>query len=87
MRRTVQPLVDRVFECGLALLRGVLDDAVDFLVGHEHALRADHARSAGRAVEHVALAEQSLGAVFIEDDAANRAGWRPGRRCGTGRWP
>ena len=53
----------------LLLLRGVDDEAVHFLVGHEHALRTDHLRGAGRTVEHVALAEQALRAVFIEDDA------------------
>ena len=65
----------------------VLDDSVDFLVGHEDALRADHARGARRAVEHVALAEEAFGAVFIEDDAGIERRWRPGRRCGRGRWP
>ena len=47
----------------------VLDDAVHLAVGHERAVHALRVAGAGRQVEHVALAEQRLGAHLVEDRA------------------
>ena len=45
------------------------DDLLDLLVGDERAVHAADAAAAGH-VEHVALAEQLLGALLAEDGAA-----------------
>jgi hypothetical protein len=46
-----------------------VDDAMDLLVGHEGAVQALHARRARRQEQHVALAQQALGADGVEDGA------------------
>ena len=45
------------------------DDAVDFLVGDERALRANQFRRAGRQIQHVAFAEQFVRAHRVENRA------------------
>ena len=58
LRRLEQALVELLARAGAALL----DDHRDLLLGHVGALDALHARGAERLEEHVALAEQALGA-------------------------
>ena len=71
----------------LALDAGLLDDQGDLVLGDERALDALEARGAERLVEHVALAEQALGAVRVEDHARVGLRARRRRRSGTGRSP
>ena len=54
---------------GSPWLGPVLGDLGDLLLGHEGALDALQLRGAGGAEEHVALAEQRLGAALVEDHA------------------
>src|SRR6266513_2954419 len=42
---------------------------MNFIVRYEYALRAYETRSARRKIKHVPLTEQTIGAVFIENDA------------------
>ena len=62
-------LGDRVEIVGHALLLQVADHILDFLVGDEGAMQAQDTAAAGH-VEHVALAEQLLGALFAQNRAA-----------------
>src|SRR5438270_7257587 len=41
---------------------------MNFIVRYEHALCANETRSARRQIKHVALPEQTIGSVLIEDD-------------------
>ena len=66
-----------LLELGLALAAPVLGEPLDLLLGDERALDARRARLAGRAEQHVALPEQRLGAVLVEDHA--RVGLRGDR--------
>ena len=63
-------LEQRLVELLLALAPALLDDQRDLLLAHVGALDALEARRAERLEEHVALAEQALGAGRVEDDAA-----------------
>ena len=54
---------------GLAQRLQVIDHAVHFVVRHEGAVHALRQPGAGRQVEHVALAQQRLGAHLVEDGA------------------
>ena len=56
-------------ELGAAELRCVVDQALNLMILHQGALRAGWGRFAGRDEKHVALAEQFLRAVGVEDDA------------------
>ena len=57
-------------ELGLAvLLRQELDDRGDFLLADEGALHAVERGAAGRHEEHVAAADQRLGAATIQNGA------------------
>ena len=47
----------------------MLDDSMHFIVGNEGAMDAGRIAGARRQVEHVALAEQRLGAHLVEDGA------------------
>src|SRR6266436_6786670 len=42
---------------------------MNFVVRYEDALRTNKTRSARREIKHVALPEQTIGSVLIEDDA------------------
>ena len=52
-----------------ALAAPVTRELLDLRIGDEHALEADRARRVDRLVEHVAAAEQVLGAGRVEDRA------------------
>ena len=56
-------------EVGLALLCPVVREAGDLVLGEEGALDALELRGADRPEEHVALAEERLGAALVEDHA------------------
>src|SRR5690606_15517368 len=62
-------LGDRIDVFGLSLAAPVLGDAFDFLVAHEGPVHPAQ-RARARLVEHVALAEQLLGALLAQDRAA-----------------
>ena len=64
----------------------MLDDLLDLVVGDEGAVEARNA-AAARHVEHVALAEQLLGALLAEDGAAVDLGGHLEATCGWGSWP
>ena len=66
--------MDVDLELGFALGGAMVDDALDFRVGDEGALGALQFGGAGRQVEHVALADEFLGALGIEDDARVECG-------------
>ena len=59
----------RLVEVLLALRAALLDDERDLLLAHVGALEALEPRRAERLEEHVALAEEALGARPVEDDA------------------
>ena len=61
--------MDFHFVARLGLLGDEIDDALDFLVGDERALRADQFRRARRQIKHVAFAEQFVRAHGIENRA------------------
>src|SRR5437762_4303000 len=42
---------------------------MNFIVRYEHALRTNETRSTRRQIKHVALSEQTIGSVLVEDDA------------------
>ena len=69
----VAAVVDGALDVALKIRRrlggAVVDQALDFLVGHEGTLRALQLRGAGRQVEHVALADELLRSLGIEDHA------------------
>src|SRR5207247_2498887 len=67
--RGLQFFVHRRVERGRTLRGNKFNQAANFIIGYEHALRADQSRSARREIKHVALAKQSIGAVFIENNA------------------
>ena len=56
-------------ELRLRLRAPVLGDQLHLLGGHEGALHAQHAGAAEGTEQHVAFAEQALGAALVEDDA------------------
>ena len=60
--RCLRRLEQRLVEVLLALAAALLDDQRDLLLGHERALEPLQAGGAERLEEHVALAEQALGA-------------------------
>src|SRR6266516_2658549 len=62
-------LEQRLVQLLLALPAALLDDQRDLLLGHERALEPLQARGAERLEEHVALAQQALRAVLVEDHA------------------
>ena len=43
---------------------------MNFIIRYEHALCANKTRSARREIEHVALSEQTIRAIFIENHPA-----------------
>ena len=57
-------------ERGRTLRGNKFNQTSDLLIRHEHALCANEPRSARRQIKHVALAEQPVGAVFIQNHAA-----------------
>src|SRR5204863_8647788 len=57
----------RLVELGLALAGPVADDPRDLVLGDEGALDPLQARGADRTEQHVALAEEALGAALVED--------------------
>src|SRR5437763_8639102 len=56
-------------QLGLALATPVVGEPLDLLLGHEGALDAGRTRLRGRPEQHVALPEQRLRAVLVEDHA------------------
>src|SRR6266542_5295984 len=42
---------------------------MNFIISYKHPLRTNKTRSARRQIKHVALPEQTIGSVFIEDYA------------------
>jgi hypothetical protein len=64
----LEALMDGVFEGGFALSGGVVDDALDFFVGDQHALGAEEFGGAWGTVEEVALAKEPVGTVLVQDD-------------------
>ncbi len=68
-RRGLHFLLDAGVENRRALVRNEINEIGDLGISDEHALGARHARGAGREVKHVAVAEEALGALFVEDDA------------------
>ena len=84
----VLDLVEQVLaQLGLALAAPERRQRLDLRLVDVGALDALQPRRADRREEHVALAEQRLGAVAVEDHA--RVGLRGDarRRSATGRWP
>src|SRR5919202_233016 len=67
LRRRLGRLEQALVELLLPLRAALLDDQRDLLLGHERALEALEARRPQRLEEHVALAEQALGARLVED--------------------
>ena len=65
---------ERLVVLGRGLRLPEIDHAVDFGFGDEGAMDAGEARRAGRQEEHVALAQQVLGAHHVEDGAGIDAG-------------
>ncbi len=63
----------------------MIGDPLDLLVGNERPMDADHRPGVGL-VEHVALAQQLLGALFAQDgaavDPAGNLEADPGRQIG-----
>src|SRR6478735_5697640 len=57
-------------KCRRALFRNKFNDRVNLVISDEHALCTDEPRSARRQIKHVALPEQTVGAVLIKNDAA-----------------
>ena len=68
-------LEEVLLEVGLGLRAALLDDEADLVLADERALDALQLRRADRREEHVAHAEQRLGAVLVEDGAP--VGLRP----------
>ncbi len=58
---------------------------LDLLIGDEGAVDAGDAPAAGH-VQHVAAAQELLGAGLAQDGAAVDLGWSPGRRPGLESW-
>src|SRR5919106_1552410 len=72
-------LEQRLVQVLLALAPGLLDEESDLVLGDESALDALETGGPERLEEHVALAEEALGATAVEDHAAVRlAGDREG---------
>src|SRR5205814_10262566 len=63
-------LVHGCIKCRGTLSRNEFHQPMNFIVGYEHALRTNETRSARRQIKHVALTEQTLGYVFMKNDAA-----------------
>src|SRR5262249_56682907 len=53
---------------GRALRRNKFHETMNLLVRYQHALRTNQTRSARRQIKHIALAKQTIGSVFIEND-------------------
>ena len=70
----VDGFADVPFVVRLRLLGAVSDDALYLLVGNESTLRALEFGGARRQVEHVALANELVGALGVEDDAGVERG-------------
>ena len=61
------------FEGGFHLPAGEFDEPMDLFIRNEHTLCPGQARSPRRQIKHVALADESFRAFFVEDDAAVEA--------------
>src|SRR3954462_15023644 len=70
--KALRELERRLVELLLALVPALLDDERDLLLRHVRALHALQPGGAERLEEHVALAEQALGAGLVEDHARVR---------------
>src|SRR5437773_12452116 len=68
---------------GRALCRNEFHQAMNLIVRYEHALRANKTRSARRQIKHVALSEQTIRSVLIEDNAT--VDLRGDLECDSGR--
>ena len=80
-------LEQRLVELLRALRAALLDDQRDLLLADVRALDALQPRRAERLEEHVALAEQRLRAVAVEDHARVGLATRRRTRSATGRSP
>ena len=54
-------------ESGWALRGNKFNEVTNLVVGHKHTLSSNETRSARRQVKHITLAEQTVGAVFVEN--------------------
>src|SRR6266480_4587688 len=52
-----------------ALRGNEFNEPTNLIIGHKYTLGANEARGARREVQHIALPKQSVGAVFVKDDA------------------